>query len=156
MRRGGSILTPLEIRARLAELKMLGYPADGIKGFAEGLMSCCSGEAAELALAELVARIPADDIVAMAKTQVRFPLPSVYAADYLSAPQLLAIDLVGLGFLVEERDEWLVALPDGTSVNAWLAQSTADGKTIQLCRLAVLAIGLREMRRPRAEEAPPF
>jgi len=156
MKRGGSILTPLEIRARLAELQMLGYPADGIRGFAEGLMSFCSGEAAELALAELVARIPADDILEMAKTQVRFPRPSAHAPDYLSAPQWLAIDLAALGFLVEEGEEWLVALPDGTSVNAWLGESTCDGKTIQLCRLGVLAIGLSEMRRPRGDEAPPF
>jgi hypothetical protein len=151
-----SLLSPLEIRARLAELESLGFPATETKAFAEGLISFCCGEVAELALARLVARIPADDIVTMAKTQIAFPRTPLYGPDYLSSPQLLAIELAARGFRVSGAREWYVALPDGTSVNAFLAEDPNDGKAVQLCRLAVLAIALREMRMPRPSEPPAF
>jgi hypothetical protein len=152
-----STLSPAQIEARMAELESLGFPADQLKGFAEGLLSFCWGASAEKALATLVRLIPADDIVSMAKQQVRFPREAAYAPDYLGFPQLLAIDLASNGLHVEvDEQRWRVALEDGTDISALLSTSGTESKGLQLCRLAVLTMGIREMRRPRKLQPPSY
>ncbi len=123
-----------EIVDRVRELESREFPPDGCIEFAWALVKYSPGEVAEGAVRSLVENFPDDRLNELVREHVvRYPSPGFdYCEQFRGS--ILARELAALGFDPVESG-WRVGLPGGEIL---------EGN--DLCRLALLAVWLRQMR----------
>ena len=141
MNHAEQFLSDEEILERVSVLESEGFPPDECIRYAEVLAKYCRGEVAEEAVRSLVENFPDDRLSELVREYVwRGLIPGF---DYCEGPHanVLAVELAAprRGFSPVESG-WRVG---------WPGSDVLEGNN--LCRLAILAFWLRQMRR-RAEE----
>lgn len=134
-----SFPTDEDIRVVLERLASAGFPTDESVQYAETLVEVGGGAAAEGAVRSILAALPPEVIEGLVQKHiVRTPVPTHIGICDTRRSANLASRLVDRGFGVISG--WTVTWEDGP---------VFEGDT--LCPLALLAVWIRRMRRPREQ-----
>lgn len=150
-----SLLCPQEISDRLQLLRDLILTQPQVERLALDLARFCRGPDAERALAEVLSHLGPAAVCRLASEQLMPRGRTIETnADGLSQGEL-ARALVARRLHVDSRDDWTVALPDGTQLGPMIPRCEGEDSGARLCRLGLLALWILRTRN-LPPDAPSF
>ena len=152
-----SLLSPQEISSRVAALREAGFPQTGVERLALDLANFCCGPAAEQALPTLLQVLEPGAVSRLVAEHVAPDLAFAANRDFCgSASAVLPQKLWDKHRVkVVRGSDLTVTLPDNMELGQLIMPVDDDDDGVRLCRLALLAVWILEMR-SRPEPTPAY